>query len=110
MLRLMSIKEIAPSYPRDAMVLVVENPKENPDIYSLGDVKTVYASTYPLTGFCGDEELAEYESDHYAILAQEFPVGSHPYRVLMELQEQFAAYRIERGVAVEPASPEAIPS
>jgi hypothetical protein len=91
----------------EPMVLVVENPNESTGIYSVGQVKTVYASSYPLTGWCSDQELAEYEPGHYAILAQEFAFGSEPYKVLMGLQEQFVAYRIERGLTPEPVSEEA---
>jgi hypothetical protein len=100
-----SIDEIAPSvFSREPMVLVIENPDENPSIYSVGKVKTVYASSYPLTAFCGDQELAEYDPAHYVLLAQEFPFNSEPYKVLMGMQEQFTAYRIERGVVEEPSS------
>jgi hypothetical protein len=85
-------------------VLVVENPDADPDILTSGDVEIVEASTYPISGFIPDVELAEMDPLHYAKLAENFPPDSVPHKLLLSYQKEFEGHLSSRGIEPESVS------
>ena len=83
---------------KEPKVLMVEVPDENPYTVVQGEVEVVYTSTYPLSKYCSEEELAAYDGDLYQDLADQFEQFSAPWIHLMGLQKEFD---IKRGVERE---------
>ena len=83
-------------------VLVVENPDAAPDVLTIGEVEVVETSSYPLSSYVSDDELAGMEPLHYATLAKQFPPDSEPYKLLLDFQQRFETHLAERGVTITP--------
>jgi hypothetical protein len=74
------------------VVVVIENPQEDPDVYSYGEVDIIHLSTYPMSKWGRDEVLdygQEY-ADKLEYTRDRFPVGSGPWLGLNEMLTDFS--------------------
>lgn len=75
------------------VVVVIENPEEDPDIFVSGDVEIIELSTYPMSKWCPPEEVADYGTEYLeAIVAarDQFPSGSPAWEALDHMRGSFA--------------------
>lgn len=81
------------------VVVVIENPQEDPDVYINGDVELIELSTYPMSKWGADEVTGygeEYaEKIEYA--RARFPVGSPGWQALNWMVEEFRRRLVEAG-------------
>lgn len=74
------------------LVVVIENPQEDPTVYSLGDVEIIEFSSYPLSRFPGNDEygLDDYEdmATRFAAAAARFPADHPAHRDLTEMAKK----------------------
>lgn len=75
------------------VVYVIENPQEDPDVFSLGDVEVVHLTSYPVSNWCQDEEFSDYVEGGYladvTAARDAFPVDSESFRLLDRIVVEF---------------------
>lgn len=73
------------------VVVVIENPQEDPDVLIHGDVELIELTTYPLTKW-GSEEVLDYGEEYAEKIEQardRFPVQSPGWTSLNDMAEEF---------------------
>lgn len=79
------------------VVVVVENPQEDPDVYASPDVEVIELTSYPMSKWAGDEVL-DYGLD-YAVKIEyardRFPIGTSEWKNLNDMAQQFRALLLE---------------
>lgn len=81
-----------------AKVLVIENPQEDPTVIVVNDsVEVVITSSYVLSKYALASDLDDlFDPQHFARLADRFPVGTPPFEELMRMQRELDALLEER--------------
>lgn len=84
------------------VVVVVENPQEDPDVYASPDVEVIELTTYPMSKW-GEEEVLGY-GEEYAVKIEyarnRFPIASRQWKSLNEMVQDFRA-RLIKAMAEE---------
>ena len=75
------------------VVVVIENPNDDPDVLYSGDVDVVELSSYPASSWCTDDEVLSYGVDYLERVKAArdlFPEGSLNWSSLNWLADRFA--------------------
>lgn len=76
----------------EPVVVVIENPQEDPDVLYSPSVTVIELSTYPMSKWCPEVELLDYGEEYLAKIVyarDQFPLGSGQWNSLQELAVDF---------------------